>query len=312
MISVFYEKEDKKLAINIIQKLENKGFKCQNSVAVSDNENQDTNNIQLGVFVLSSKSNSSEKLMKDYEYFFDKDIPVIPFVISDLELSLSMQYFLNSHDWINAYDVNTNQAIDDLTVLINETLGMTPKPKIEKKTENKSAVQSKTKSKSNQTILVVSLSVVFAVIILYLIFGYNRNNQTENNFTNNNIINLSSSDMEKNIVGNWKLADYKDNMQRSNVEYADFINSVNLLKQNFLLKIKKDNTFEKYGFAVPESGYWQLDTQNELLYMWPPDSKNVKDMLYIEKLTSDSLIMSIATQIDSVTQVITRFSLYKE
>jgi len=114
------------------------------------------------------------------------------------------------------------------------------------------------------------------------------------------------------IVGNWRMANYQDNMQRSQDDYVNFLKSINALKQNFLLKISEDGSFEKLGFQNPETGNWEIDIQNMKLYMWPKNSQGQKDMLQIEKLTADTLIMSIATKIDSLTLINTKFTLYKE
>ncbi|MBN2893823.1 MAG: toll/interleukin-1 receptor domain-containing protein [Bacteroidales bacterium] len=304
MISIIYEKEDKKLAIRISQSLENKGFKCTldklSSLEVQNPKN--IGDIELAILIFSQKSNHSESIMSEYDFIFDNDITFVPFVITDVELSVTMQHFLNSHDWINAFDVNSSDAINDLGILVNELINgeNASPPPTKQKTEKFKSKTEKTGNK-NQTYAIIAVSAIFLVILAYFIFGGKGNNSLSGNDTPDNI-----------IVGTWKLAEYQDNLPRNPNEYADFINSISVLKQNFALTLNADNTFEKLGFAQPEYGNWQLDPQNMVLYMWPPDSDGVKDKLKIETLSNDSLVMAIATQIDSVNQIITRFSLYKE
>ena len=308
MISLIFEKENKKLAISISKILGNKGFEC--SLDSIETIEKIEERIELAVLIFSKKSNFSEKIMQDYEVIFENDIPLIPFVVTDVELSVTMQHFLNSHDWINAFDITTNEAITDLTTLINEEInGTNASPLIAKKT---SKITEKQSGNKKQTYAIIGVSSVFILVIIFLIFGGGgENNNSIFDGGNNNSLNNGSS-VNDLIMGNWKLGNYQDNMPRSSQEYADFITNITALKQNFLLKINRDNTFEKLGFSQTEAGNWQIDPQNMILYMWPPDSKDHKDMLQIEKLTTDSLIMSIASQIDSTTQIITRFSLYRE
>ncbi len=303
MISVIYEKEDKKTAIQISKSLESKGFKCNltSITSISNTQKEKLADLELAVLIFSQKSNISEKIINEYEIIFENEIELIPFVISDVELSISMHHFLNSHDWINAYDVNTNEAIKDLNILVNEILNNDNSSLQKTKNNTKSAEQKQIDKKKLQTYLTIGVGAIFAIIILFFIFRDD----------SGSIINTPTSDNP--IVGTWYLADYKDNLPRQPKDYAEFLKSVSALKQRFKLTINEDKTFEKLGFEKPEYGNWLFDKQNNLLYMWPQGSngKN-KDLLQIEKITNDSLIMSIASKIDSTTQIITRFSLYKQ
>lgn len=298
MVLLIHEKEDKKLAIKISKRLESSGFKCTLDNIETIKQNSELPLIETAIMIFSQKSNLSEKIMKEYDEVFENEIPLIPFVVTDVELSVAMQHFFNSHDWINAYDISTDEAIKDLSILVNENINDVSGVPVS--TKKNKVVGAKSTNK-NQTYVIIGISAVFLLIIMYFIFGNKNNNPLS-----------SGSSPEELIVGNWKMANYQDNMPRQPNEYADFIKNITALKQNFLLKLNEDNSFNKYGFSQDEKGNWQIDPQNMVLYMWPPGSDEHKDMLQIEKLTADSLIMSIATQVDSTTQIITRFSLYKE
>jgi hypothetical protein len=297
MVLLIHEKEDKKLAIKISKRLESSGFKCTLDNVETIKQNSELPPIETAIMIFSQKSNLSEKIMEEYEEIFENEIPLIPYVVTDVELSVAMQHFLNSHDWINAFDISTDEAIKDLSILVNENInGVSEAP-----TSKKKKVVAAKSTNKNQTYAIIGISAVFILILGFFIFGNNNNNPLS-----------SDSSPDELIMGSWKMANYQDNMPRQPNEYADFITNITALKQNFLLKLNEDNSFNKYGFSQNETGNWQLDPQNMVLYMWPPGSDDHKDMLQIEKLSADSLIMSIATQVDSVTQIITRFTLYKE
>ncbi len=294
MIHIIHEKEDKKIAIQISQFLQSKGFTATLNDITSENSNS-----EVAVLIFSQKNNRSEKIISKYDYVFENDVPLIPFIISDVELSVSMQHFLNTHDWINAFDVSSKEAINDLSVLVTELVSP-DKKNVPKKVTKNTNDNSEDKKDSKQKAMIIGVIAIFALILMYFIFG-----------GKNNVIS-NSSNPDNLIAGSWKLADYQDNMPRNPSDYADFVNSIGALKQNFLLIFNDDYTFEKYGFSAIEKGNWQFDKQNMVLYMWPPGSDQQKDMLKIEKLTQDSLIMTIATQIDSLTLINTKFTLYKE
>ncbi|MEA3451344.1 MAG: hypothetical protein U9Q83_05515 [Bacteroidota bacterium] len=282
MISIIFEKEDKKLAVQISKKFQSKGKK---TLLNEFSENIDeTENIDTAILIFSESSNVSENIIKSYNSAFDKQLVIVPFIISKIAFSVSMKHFLNTHDWINAYNSTTKEAIDDLMILLYELdnnsddtnkIANTVSQKIKSTTKNK-----------NQTYAILGVAAVFIVILGYLIFGNKNNNPLNNN----------QATSQELIVGSWRMADYQDNMQRSQEEYVEFIKNISTLKLNFLLKFSEDGSFEKYGFQNPERGNWQIDIQNMKLYMWPNNSQGQKDMLQIEKLTADTLIMSIATQ----------------
>lgn len=297
MISIIFEKEDKRLAVQISKTLQSKGLKTDLENTFDDGK-LENEKIDTSILIFSRFSNKSEKIIQAYDYLFESQINIIPFIISDVDLSVTTKHFLNTHDWINAFDISTNQAISDLLILIEE---ITKTPIFEKPKKIIEKSKSTDKKNSNQKIAIIAVSVVFILILAFLIFGNKNNNPLD-----------SSSSPKEMIVGEWHLANYQDNMQRSQTDYVQFIKDVNYLKQNFLLKIGENGKFEKYGFAQVEKGDWELDPQKNILYMWPPNSNGNKDQLYIEKLTPDSLIMSIATKIDSLTLVNTKFTLYKQ
>jgi len=54
------------------------------------------------ILVLSSSSNSSPQVIREIGRAVSKDVPIIPFRIDDTPLSKSMEYFLSTHQWLDA------------------------------------------------------------------------------------------------------------------------------------------------------------------------------------------------------------------
>lgn len=306
MISILFESSNRNIAKIIADNLKKNNF-LVNTKNISDVFKE--NNIEAVVLVFSKKTDSSEQIIKEYNFALENQISVIPFFITKPENTLTHNFFVNSHDWINAYDTNTNDAANDLVTLLNEIISAEHKVVPSSKNINKTGSNklNKTNKKSKQKIIIIIVSLIFVLIIAYLIYD-NLSSKTNTNNTEQ-IIPIKNNSSQQ-LIGDWKMADYQDNVPRSGKNLIDFQNTLLTLKKNFLLKIKEDGTFEKYGFSQPEKGDWQYDPQNKIIYMWPPNAKG-KDLLKVEKLTEDTLIFSIASKVDSLNVITTRFTLYK-
>jgi len=307
MISILFESQNRNIVNTIAETLKKNGYKVSfDSVSKVFDEN-----VEALILVFSKKTNFSESIIKQYNFALENQIPIIPFFITKPEKTLFSSFFLNSHDWINAYDTSTSKASEDLVILLDEIFNTESNnlPVNTNKTDSKNSRNSKTTNqKSNQKYYIIAIVVIFIVIIGYLI--KQNFSGVKENVTNTEQVIPIKNNSEKDIIGDWKLAKYEDNVPRAGNDLIEFQKTIMTLKSNFLLKFKEDGTFEKYGFAVPESGEWQYDPQNKIIYMWPPNS-NGKDILKVEKLTQDTLIFSIASKVDSLNVISTRFTLFK-
>lgn len=287
MIWIIYEKEDKKTALQIIETLKLKGFEAQLSQSpqsiVSDSSKKN-----VAVFLISPKSIENDLVKKSYETAFNSNVPMIQMLIKPITDNLPVKHFLNTHDWIDATEVNLNVATEALFELLKSNLPIDVK-------------KSDVKPNRKNLIILGTLAIII-LVAFFIIFG-NKNKEKK-------ILNNVSAD-EQLLVGDWYLADYSDNVPRKTNDSIEYAKLISNLKINFLLKLNSDKSFEKYGFSTPETGNWQYDPQNLYLYMWPEGQELTKDKLKIEKLTNDSLIFVIASMLDSVTLVNTKFTLIK-
>ncbi len=58
---------------------------------------------RLMVLVLSAHSNSSPQVRREVERAVHKELPVLPFRIEDINPSKSLEYFLSSQHWLDAF-----------------------------------------------------------------------------------------------------------------------------------------------------------------------------------------------------------------
>jgi len=220
-------------------------------------------------------------------------VPIIPFVVSDLKLTVATQHFFNTHDWINAFDASFNEASENLIDLMESEEADIVYEQKESRPQRKSNSKNNAIN-TNQKYIIGGIAAVFVLVLIAILFWQ------------------PSEKAEKDLVGSWFLTNYEDNMSRNPQEISDFQGQVTFLKQNFALTIKKDNTFERRGFSEkPEYGQWEVMSikGQDYLKLTPLNQKE-GDALMMNEFTEDKLVLSIASTIDSM-QVITTLTLRK-
>ena len=129
--------------------------------------------------------------------------------------------------------------------------------------------------------------------------------------TNSKSCGSKSKTLNNEIVGTWTLLTYEDNMERDEQEQDGLHKQILDLKENFSLTFKKDNTFERNGFAYQtEYGTWEVDEYNMLLYLRPNDLEG-EDMLTIHDLKNKRMTLVINSKVDT-SQIITKLTLQKQ
>ena len=303
MILISYSNDSKKTAIKISNKLETFGHKCwiePRDIPGNTNRrkaiNEAINEAELVLMIFSSQSDKSEDIMQQYDWAFEAEVPIVPFVVSDVSLSVSMQHFLNTHDWINAYDTNFDNAVEDLLDFLEEpnkneekgTEENTERPKRERVVAKKT-----TTNNQKQKYIIIGIGAAFLIALLAIIFW------PEND-----------DSIEAKIIGSWTLINYNDNMERNAQQEKEFQQGLMQIKQNFLLVFNDDKSFERTGFAPQtEHGKWEIDKQNMVLYIKPLDNSG-QDALSIQEFNDNIMVLVISYQIDSM-QVITKLTLQK-
>jgi len=310
-IIVCYSKEQKNTARKLVSKLESGGYSCwidsRDIEPGTDKLEAFKKQLEIAkiqVIIFSSISDKSSELTAQYDLAFEHELSIIPFIVSDVELTVSMQHFLNTHDWINAFDCSFDEAASNLIQLIQEDNENDIQKTEIKPKKNSTKSQTSTKVNPKQKNLIIG-SISVLVLIIIGIFLFYPDSKTE-----------KSEDMstEELIVGNWKLTNYEDNMQRTPEEVATLATSIETLKQNVSLSFFEDNSFERIGFQPqPEKGNWNIDEQTKTLILTSlqnPDKGG--DALLVEEISSKKMILVVAEVIGDKQQVITKLTFEKK
>ncbi|MCA9269925.1 MAG: toll/interleukin-1 receptor domain-containing protein, partial [Planctomycetales bacterium] len=81
------------------------------------------NSCRVMVLVLSPNSNHSPQVVREVERAVSKGIPIIPFRIAEVRLGKSLEYFLSSSQWLDAFgDQQLERRVPQLVEAVNEIL----------------------------------------------------------------------------------------------------------------------------------------------------------------------------------------------
>lgn len=138
------------VADTIRQSLEGHGIDCWiSSRDISPGANwgeaiiDGINQSKVMIVILTEESNSSQHVMREVERAVNNDISIIPMRIEDFPLSKSLEYFLSSANWLDAFTPPLKAHLDTLADRVRNLLadkGAAPPPVSNSKPQNTSGL----------------------------------------------------------------------------------------------------------------------------------------------------------------------------
>jgi hypothetical protein len=80
------------------------------------------NQSKVMIVILTEESNSSQHVMREVERAVNNDISIIPMRIEDFPLSKSLEYFLSSANWLDAFTPPLKSHLDTLATRVTNLL----------------------------------------------------------------------------------------------------------------------------------------------------------------------------------------------
>lgn len=109
LIFISHSSKDAKIADGICEYLESNGNECfiaprniRSGREYAEEIVDGIDNSEVMVLVVSKNSNNSPHVLREVERAVSKRIPVVIYKLEDVELSKSMEYFIMTHQWIDA------------------------------------------------------------------------------------------------------------------------------------------------------------------------------------------------------------------
>ena len=127
---VSYSQPDREAAFALVQRLEARGI----SVWIAPRDVSPAadwaaeiidaiSNARLMVLVFSGNSNDSGQVRREVERAVHKQLPILPFRIEDVLPSKSLEYFLSTQHWMDAFPAPLEPHIDRLCDYLDTALG---------------------------------------------------------------------------------------------------------------------------------------------------------------------------------------------
>lgn len=82
------------------------------------------------LLLLSESANSSQQVSREIEEAVRLNVPIIPVIMGSFEISKGLKYFINSHQWIDAYHKNDSEWIPAVVSTLKRYSSNAPKTKI--------------------------------------------------------------------------------------------------------------------------------------------------------------------------------------
>ncbi len=186
-IFLSHSSQNADIALSICRTLESNSYKCflaprdirsGYEYAAEIINGIDKSDVLL--LVLSKESNTSPHVLREIERAVSKSIPIIVYKLEDVELTSSMEYFLMTHQWLNA----SNDNLDDLLVCMNNFKNNTHE-KYTGTPENEDAPNVKKRKKSILPLVIIISALVISAAILTgtLILKYGKDKPVDNDET---------------------------------------------------------------------------------------------------------------------------------
>lgn len=334
-ILILYPQGGMSTATDIQQQIKKAGYaSTMGCVSLSAERNLPS----LIIAVVNADSISDEGMVKVLDEASEKRINVVPYVCAKLQPTITGNFFLDEHVWIDAVDQSQKQALGDLADCLKNNFGTLSKKAVKKTDAPKiSAKQAdapkNTKAKplaSNEKLyrnLFFAALAVIVLLVAMLVSGHgNMGNREANNQQanlanskaggNNMQVQLSSTlrRSEESLVGRWVASDYSDNRFRAthqdSVEHKQLVDF--LLSGNAMMIINSDKTFSRLGFSAdgnPENGVWEYDPQSKYLKL-QPNGINQYDVVQIQDITDSKMVIVVQEKVDN-SVIITKITFTK-
>jgi ketosteroid isomerase-like protein len=132
-VFVSHSVKDKATAEKIVAKLEAEAVRCwvapRDVVPGADWGESIIDAIEssrLMVLVFSAHANASSQIKREVERAVDKEVYTIPFRIDDIEPKKSLEYFISSSQWMDAFTPPLEQHLDKLARTVKTILAKPP------------------------------------------------------------------------------------------------------------------------------------------------------------------------------------------
>jgi formylglycine-generating enzyme required for sulfatase activity/WD40 repeat protein len=137
-VFISHSSHDKTISDAVCATLEGKGIRCwvaPRDILAGANWGESIidaiSDTRVMVLILSSNSNISKQVMREVERAVHKGTVIIPLRVEDIPLSKSLEYFLSTAHWLDAFTPPLNKHLEELASRIEQLISDAPVPERE-------------------------------------------------------------------------------------------------------------------------------------------------------------------------------------
>ena len=128
-VFICYSNQDLAYANSTCRALEDAGISCwmaSRDISPSKDWAEEIidaiSSASIMILVLSSSSNDSPQVRREIERAVNKNVPVLPLRIEDVLLSKSLEYFISTHQWLDAFTPPFEAHLENLRMCVLDAL----------------------------------------------------------------------------------------------------------------------------------------------------------------------------------------------
>ena len=277
-IFISYAKQDKVIARKIVSRLESGGISCWISprdVKDTSNRNKETREAvrkcDTFIMILSKFSENSNDQKSLIIKAAEAEIPIIPIKVGALQDTLTMEYFLQTLEWVDIYGDGFETAYEVLIEIIDEIFDENPEL-------SKNTIKPKhgnADNKTNRNYIIAAVAAVLIILTAFYIFKDNDKNKDpeETNVVKQDIVtnipsDVSLSSSDKKLVGRWRVIDYQDTRIIPEADKEQTAKAIESIKRSGLLIFQANKVFRRIGFTKNEqSANWEFDEYGKKIFL---------------------------------------------
>lgn len=190
-VFISYSSNDADMAQKLCSYLENNGRECfiapRNIPCGSEYAEAIVNGIdnsKVMVLILSVSSNQSPHVLREVERAVSKSIPIIIYKLEDVELSKSMQYFLMTHQWM---DAKKSGDFSNILKCVDELTDSLSKASTGDNSEDKEREENQlSKQKSNMKKIIAAAVIILTVAVIGVSYSFLKNDEDDKKVSSEN------------------------------------------------------------------------------------------------------------------------------
>lgn len=164
-VFISHSSADAEIAEKICALIESKGKKCfiaprdiRSGKEYAEELMNGIDNSEAMVLLMSNSANQSPHVLREVERAVSKSVPILVYKLEEVEPTKSMEYFLMTHQWVNAKQKGDYSEI--MNFVYNREM---PLPA---SNDGKKAAQTETKKKPRKTFLAAGVAILFVILLV--------------------------------------------------------------------------------------------------------------------------------------------------